>query len=99
MIEINTEDLTKSDKHYKDVNYVRGGKLFTRKQLVGSDQKVEWNTKINTVCNEMEHAAEDGRFSTTKAAGLKQMGKQAGRLFEIEKFLYDVKKRASAQKK
>jgi len=99
MIEIDTEDLTKSTKHYKDVRYTRGGNVFTRRQLVGSEIKTQWNTKINDVSAEMVTQAQRGQYSPTKASGLKEMAKQADRLLEISKFLYDVKKQAEDNKK
>jgi len=99
MIEINTEDLIKSTKHYKDVKYTRDGKVFTRRQLVGSEIKTQWDAKINEVSTEMVTQAQRGQYSPTKASGLKEMAKQSNRLLEISKFLYDVKKQAEDNKK
>ena len=98
-LEIDTDELAKSSKHHEMVTVTRGGKQFKRNQLVGSDLKPQWNEKINKTMQDLSKQAESGMYSTTLAAGLKQMGRQAGRLLEVEKFLYDVKKRANNAKK
>lgn len=92
-IEINVDDLTKSSKHYESVQVSRGGRQFQRRQLVGSDLKTQWNAKINKTMTDLDTQATAGVYSPTLAAGLLQMAKQAGRLLEVEKFLYDVKRR------
>jgi len=97
-LEIDVDELTKSSKHYESISVTRGGRQFNRRQLVGSDLKPQWNKKINQTCTDMDTQAKKGMYSVTLASGLRQMAKQAGRLLEIEKFLYDVKKQAESNK-
>ena len=89
-ITINITDLHKAHQEMRTVR--RGGKTFQRRTTISDEEKVQWNKKIDFIQGEMDEAAEKGHFSPMRAAGLKEMASNTGRLLQIKRFISKTKR-------